>query len=208
MIQWMNENDGFLMAIITFVYVIATGLICYFNGKSAASSRKQIEEAQKQQKQNAGLQLYSLRKDVLNSLKKKEYNKIYWDVALLFDDEIFDSFSVIASKAEELEKTQLNIKVFEGDLFLLCPNPNASARCQEEILLAKEKQDYSRLKDEVITVLHRINTNESVDEHCEQYLETVKRSDELNLQIGGLSAELFLKMQKFIKESISIDREV
>lgn len=48
MIAWLNSNDGFAMAVLTFVYVIATIFICVFNGKSASVTRKQIEESQRQ----------------------------------------------------------------------------------------------------------------------------------------------------------------
>ncbi len=46
-IAWINENNGFLMVIITFAYVIATVFICIFNAKSAKASRDQIAASQK-----------------------------------------------------------------------------------------------------------------------------------------------------------------
>lgn len=48
LILWMNDNNGFVMAVLTFVYVIATIFICIFNGRSASATRKQTEEAQRQ----------------------------------------------------------------------------------------------------------------------------------------------------------------
>lgn len=48
LITWMNNNNGFVMAVLTFVYVIATIFICIFNGKSASATRRQTEEAQRQ----------------------------------------------------------------------------------------------------------------------------------------------------------------
>lgn len=48
LIIWMNNNNGFVMAVLTFVYVIATIFICIFNGKSASATRRQTEEAQRQ----------------------------------------------------------------------------------------------------------------------------------------------------------------
>lgn len=48
MITWINDNNGFVMAILTFVYVIATIFICIYNGKSANATRKQTEESQHQ----------------------------------------------------------------------------------------------------------------------------------------------------------------
>ena len=47
-INWLNNNNKFIMAILTFVYVIATILICYFNYKSAKATNDQIEELYKQ----------------------------------------------------------------------------------------------------------------------------------------------------------------
>lgn len=42
LITWMNNNNGFVMAVLTFVYVIATIFICIFNGKSASATRRQV----------------------------------------------------------------------------------------------------------------------------------------------------------------------
>lgn len=47
-INWMNDNNGFVMAVLTFVYVIATIFICIFNGRSASATKRQTEEAQRQ----------------------------------------------------------------------------------------------------------------------------------------------------------------
>lgn len=42
-VSWMNNNNGFVMGLLTLVYVIATILICVFNYKSATAARKQTE---------------------------------------------------------------------------------------------------------------------------------------------------------------------
>lgn len=47
-ICWLNSNSGFIMAILTLVYVIATILICVFNGKSAKATKEQTLETIKQ----------------------------------------------------------------------------------------------------------------------------------------------------------------
>lgn len=47
-INWFNDNSGFVMAVLTFVYVIATALICYFNYKSAKATNNQTKESYKQ----------------------------------------------------------------------------------------------------------------------------------------------------------------
>ncbi len=47
-IEWINGNNGFIIAILTLVYVIATILICIFNYKSAIATKKQTEESRRQ----------------------------------------------------------------------------------------------------------------------------------------------------------------
>ena len=47
-IKWCNENNGFVMALLTFIYVIATILICVFNYKSAKATKEQTKESYKQ----------------------------------------------------------------------------------------------------------------------------------------------------------------
>jgi len=47
-IKWLNENNGFIMALLTFVYVVATILICIFNYKSAKATKDQTKESYKQ----------------------------------------------------------------------------------------------------------------------------------------------------------------
>lgn len=47
-IKWLNDNNGFVMALLTFVYVIATILICIFNYKSAKATKEQTKESYNQ----------------------------------------------------------------------------------------------------------------------------------------------------------------
>lgn len=47
MINWCNSNQGFLMVLLTLVYVIATIAICFFNYKTI-NEQKKIAATQKQ----------------------------------------------------------------------------------------------------------------------------------------------------------------
>ena len=47
-IQWMNTNNGFIMGLLTLVYVVATVFICVFNYKSAEATRLQTKESKRQ----------------------------------------------------------------------------------------------------------------------------------------------------------------
>ena len=76
-IDWVNKNDGALMVLITLVYVVATICISHSNRTSAKASRKQLEESQKQQKQNVGLQLYDRRKEVIKKYPRRNTMKSF-----------------------------------------------------------------------------------------------------------------------------------
>lgn len=47
-IEFLNQNNGALMVIITIVYVVATILICVFNFKTNIATKKQLEESKRQ----------------------------------------------------------------------------------------------------------------------------------------------------------------
>ena len=48
LIEFLNDNQGAFMVIITFVYVIATIIICSANIKSAKVTKEQLEESKRQ----------------------------------------------------------------------------------------------------------------------------------------------------------------
>lgn len=62
MIQWCNSNQGFLMVILTGIYVIATVIICIYNHK-AISTQKDICKDQNQ------ITLFSLRYEVFREIQ-------------------------------------------------------------------------------------------------------------------------------------------
>lgn len=47
-LDFLNRNEGALMVVITFVYVIATIMICIFNGRSAKETHEQVSESRRQ----------------------------------------------------------------------------------------------------------------------------------------------------------------
>lgn len=51
-VAFLNNNDGALMVIITFVYVIATCFICWANLRSAKASKDQLSEMKREHEEN------------------------------------------------------------------------------------------------------------------------------------------------------------
>ena len=92
-IEWCNENNGFIMAMLTFVYVAATIVICWLNKKAAEAAQRQITEAEEMQKitlkiqeQNVAIQLFEKRYEVYSLLAKWIQNV---EQILAFDVTIF-----------------------------------------------------------------------------------------------------------------------
>lgn len=56
-IQFLDVHNASLMVIITLVYVLATILICIFNGKSAKATQDQIKESRQQYEETKRLQM-------------------------------------------------------------------------------------------------------------------------------------------------------
>ena len=201
-----------IMVAITAVYVIATIIICYFNGKSASAACKQIKEAQDQlkesqhqQQQNVGIQLYQLRKDVIQKLLRKEYNEIYWDIPLLFDDSIFNEFDSLISKVQKLNIIHNYMDFFEYHL---------------KIDLGQDVfEQFQKLEDDANQINSPDVSVEELYKFCDQYMFTQyyepeqklitfdyrKLSEEansLNSYVQAKRTSLFKKMQDFIKKSI------
>ena len=70
-ITWCNNNQGFLMVVITAIYVIATIFICIFNGKSANAANKQIVETSKAQEKEMKIQLAEKRIELISNFDKQ-----------------------------------------------------------------------------------------------------------------------------------------
>lgn len=113
-----NISD-WMMVGITIVYVIATALICWFNYRSSDAARKQLAETQKQlnesqiqQRQNAGIQLYSIRKTFLKQFSEKKYNEIFWDASILFSEKTSDQVTRTGTIYESYKRAQEDLELY------------------------------------------------------------------------------------------------
>lgn len=201
MLSWLNENNGALMVVITAIYVFATILICYFNGKSASAAQKQIIETNIQQKQNANIQLYTLRRQVLNIFINEKYDEIFWDVSFLFNEEIFKEFQYLNKIKKQYISLGYKKQIYESEL----------ARKSLEL-----KYEFKRLVSEA-QYLQEEKSVENLYKFCDKYIFEQQKGNKietynyreidveqkkLHKEIPALHAKLGLKMQDFIKKSI------
>ena len=199
------------MVIITAIYDVATCFICFYNAKSASAAKKQIEEVQKQvadsqaqQRQNVGVQLYEKRKAVLKDFSEKKYNDVYWDIPILFDASINAEFHRICSLQNSLDTENEKIKSFEDHL----KETQGNDVYDEYMRLsaqAEEHQDYSNLYD--FCKRYAYTQISEIDGEIIKYNfeELNEKAIDLNRAKGALHFSTFLKMQDFIKASLSME---
>ena len=63
-VNLLNDNQGFVMGLLTFVYVVCTFLIWFSGRKSANASTEQLKKMESTQQQNVRLQLFEKRYDI------------------------------------------------------------------------------------------------------------------------------------------------
>ena len=198
-ITWLNDNNGALMVLITVIYVIATISISRSNKNSADASRKQIEAAQKQQEQNVGLQLYAMRKEIIDKLSHDKYEEIYWDIPLLFNDDLFQSFIVPANRKEQIDELQIEVFKFEGDFFKLF-GEYAERRLSYLRDQAKSPEGLAALREYIEQHLKDQNTRTA--ESVEKYLEQVAQLHKIMSQRETEKEQVLKKLRAFVKDSI------
>ena len=205
-INWVNINEGFLMVSITVIYVLATIVICFFNGKSASASHKQVEEMKIQQKQNAGIQLYEVRKNILEKFSDNKFNEIFQDMPILFSNEINDKFVNVSDLYSQCMQLCDYLERFEEHL-----SENYDESVYKEF---QRLQYYDNLpnSDEI--------TKENLYTFCDDYFFTQQdpitqefitydyrviseKILDLNKKIDSDKAVLFLEIQNFIKDSVN-----
>lgn len=208
-IDWLNSNEGALMVIVTFIYVIATIAICYFNSKSAKAAQDQITASITQQKQNAGIQLYNLRKQALQMVADEKYNEVFWDVSALFPDDIDKAFQKVVFKKQRA--TVIQAKMFQFETHITLDRPKDA---DEYRRLAARSEAIDATEEEKAAFLsfcdtHRYTFYDKVNNEMVtlDYRQLSIDFTSLNCELKALRTQLLLKMRNFIKSSISSDQE-
>ena len=199
----MNKNEGSLMVIITSAYVVATFFICNFNWISAKASRDQIVASQKQQVQNSGLQLYSIRSTIINRIWKYQFEEAFWDVHMLFDKKIADEFDTLFEEHQKLNKLRKEINSFEEELNTILPK-RIQYSVVTQIANAKVNKNYDELEKVLRKIFTDINNNNQVYESIGYYIDNLIMIDKTQKSIDDKVLQLTLEMRKFTQRSIQI----
>ena len=156
------------------------------------------------QRQNTGLNLLPLRKEILDKVKKGEFNEIYWDAAILFSDAILQMIEKAGNLKSNYKEIEYKISFIE-DLIKensdedfwrygkLCDDSDGDPTLLEELYQLTDK--YNRT-----TTLPGESTPSVLvfrDLHP-KYKEAKRAYD-------SYSVVVFTKMQNEIRKSIMVD---
>lgn len=127
LVEWCNLNQGFVMAFLTLIYVVATLLILVSNGKSTRLMQENLMLTDKIQKENAKLALHTKRLDAFDSLNQlvikiheegpkshylEELLKTCKTMFYLFDDTIDTRVKKILFDIQRLRRVQYEHRAF------------------------------------------------------------------------------------------------
>lgn len=118
MIEWCNQNQGFAMVFLTFVYVIATIAICIFNCKSAKATKEQTQESKRQFNEANRACLTLTTENIKNGLItlsiKNIGNKVARNIKLNINQEFIESLNDNLAKQSVIKLTKSSFDVGVG----------------------------------------------------------------------------------------------
>ncbi|MCD8018074.1 MAG: hypothetical protein LUF92_00345 [Clostridiales bacterium] len=142
-----GDTTDWLMVLITFIYVVATVIICHYNGKSAKSAEKQVAEVIHQQKQNVRIQFLDKRIEIISCFDDV-INKLMNDWEVDIQDSFFGSLMSNKIKAlfdddfvsfhNYLGKAVKKIIILNGDYDHAERRGDCNGRSPEDIRVERE----------------------------------------------------------------------
>ena len=121
MICWLNNNDGFVMGLLTFIYVVATIVICIFNGISNKNINKQLKESREQFKESCRGHIVPKIISLEGSIICLEFQNIGNDVAKNIVIKVHDKWLKKLEKTETFPKNAERLRILGKRKIFLAP---------------------------------------------------------------------------------------
>lgn len=83
---------------------------------------EQKKDSERQQRQNVGISLYPLRKEVLKKFQNKEYDEIFWDMGILFSSQVTDMIFNAATYTDKYNAYLSDYEQYKARLKEDCPD--------------------------------------------------------------------------------------
>lgn len=196
-----SSITDWLMFGITFIYVVATILICLFNHRSAKAAQEQLAESQKQQSQNIALQCYAMRREVVHKFLRKEYDDLYADIPLLFDKTTLDEFVTFTEQERALASANEVITQTECELSKHLEEHQMTV-ITDSRTAAIQGVDIDGIKKNIDALTKLRSIPSSLRTRCESYIKAVEQVRNLAPHVERLSTALREKLITFVRNSI------
>lgn len=148
-IQWLNENNGFAMALLTLVYVIATILICIFNYKSAKSAKEQTKESYNQFIENNRAHIIPKIIEIEGEMICLSFQNVGKDIAKDVVIDVNEEWLKKLEKTETFPKTANSLRILKNKKIFLTIDQQL---CYGMYIPGNGKDDFSILKEETLIV--------------------------------------------------------
>lgn len=215
-INCINTNSGFIMCLITAVYVIATLFIMHFNKKSANAAKdqvenatRQIDEMKRQQQQNAGISLYAIRRSVLTGFSEKNYDSVYWDAVILFRNELADEILNTGTLYESYKRQKWLLEEYESGM--RTDRPNLYDEYKYKLSLVSEHPDDEALLNNLYSLCDSYSPVYkgplSEQEMVLNYRELSESLENAHRKYEVMHSKTFMHIKDELKRSIEIEQE-
>lgn len=122
MVKWLNDNNGFVMALLTFIYVIATILICKFNYKSAKATNEQTSEMQKQFRENSRARIIPKIDTLEGKMTCLVLENIGKDIAMDVEINVDEEWLKILEQTKTFPETACKLRKFKNKKIFMTVN--------------------------------------------------------------------------------------
>lgn len=165
-IEWLNENNGFIMALLTLVYVIATIFICIFNYKSAKATKEQTKEAYKQFVENTRAHIIPKIKELEGEMLCLVFENIGKEIATEVEIDVNEkwlkkleqtkTFPEVANSLRKIKDKKLFLTVNQTMYYGLCVPGNGfddfKKLGEEELIINIKYKTLNRIFEEKYSI--------------------------------------------------------
>lgn len=187
--------------------MIATIVICVYNGKSVEAAKEQIKQAKIALQKSVDIQLYDKMISIGNNIDCNNYSNTHMEVPLIFNEQIWDQIEKI--KKLQLELSDLRKQKEKYEELLTKSDYDFLLDAEADKLCATEKlKDLATQQEEKFTVLEDIEgfdpeyMEEPESYNIDEIRSNIKRTE---FEIEKLQAELKTEIQQQIKSKISVE---
>lgn len=204
-IDWLNNNSGFIMALLTLVYVVATIFICIFNYKSSKATKDQTNESYRQFIENTRAHIIPEIKELEGEMLCLVFENIGKDIAKEVEIDVSEkwlkkleetkTFPDVANKLRKIKDKKIFLTVNQTMYYNLCIPGNGFddfKKLGEEDLIIKIKyKTLNRIFEECFNIpLNAYNYLVSQSDYARLTKKQIKETHNINKELKNINSSI------------------